>query len=317
MRPRRFAPHRDTFRRFVRKTSPADGPADRTLLIVHGTGEHSGRYSHLVPHVVARGWNVVAGDLRGHGLSAGTATHLDDFEQYLEDLDAVCDHFELDPVRTALFGHSLGGLVAIRYAQTRPRRIAALIASAPLLAFGMRIPMSKWILGRLCLFVAPQTRFQTRVPLADITRSEEALARRIADPLTNRTVTAGWYFCVAEALRLARDDSAHLRVPLLLLQGDADRVVRPDAAVQWFFNAGGADKTLWILRDHLHELLNEPGWEQTLEQMLGWLETRVPSHCSANHTLSATCQPVADGFEIANQPSQSANRDGWPLCAPR
>jgi lysophospholipase len=266
----------DAAQRFVRRYGPADGPANRSLLIVHGAGEHGGRYSHVVEEMVARGWNVIAGDLLGHGRSGGTATHLDDFEQYLADVDAIYCHFGLQPERTALFGHSMGGLVAARFAQTRPRRVAAVVLSSPLLAFGVRIPVTRWILGRMCLAVAPRTRFQTRIDLADITRSAAALQRRIEDPLTNRTVTAGWYFRVSRALRQVAEDAGKLSVPLLLMQGAADRIVRPDAAIRWFETVGASDKSLWLFRDHLHELLNEPDWSQTLVRMLDWLEWRIP-----------------------------------------
>lgn len=272
---RTTASQTDDIRRFVRRCTPAQGAADRTLLIVHGAGEHSGRYSHLVSPIVARGWNVVAGDLSGHGRSSGVATHLDDFEQYLADLDAVYRHFRLEPQRTALFGHSMGGLVATRYAQTRAGCAAALVLSAPLLAFGMHVPMTRRMLGRLCLAVAPRTRFQTHVRLEDITRNPEAIKRRIEDPLTNRTVTAGWYFRVHAALQQAASDGRLLKLPLLLMQGANDRIVRPETAVAWFVSTGSADRSLWVLRDHLHELLNEPDWDQTLCQMLDWLEARV------------------------------------------
>jgi len=244
---------------------------------MHGAGEHSGRYSHLVPHIVARGWNLIAGDLSGHGLSGGTATHLDDFEQYLADVDAMYRHYQLVPRRTAVFGHSMGGLVSARFAQTRPQQAAALVLSAPLLAFGMHVPVARRILGRLCLAVAPRTRFQTRVQLADITRNEEARQRRLDDPLTNRTVTAGWYFSIQGALRQVADDGPAMHIPLLLMQGAEDRIVRPGAALNWFSQAGPADKTLWLFREHLHELLNEPDWEQTLSAMLDWLEARIPT----------------------------------------
>lgn len=265
----------ETIQRFVRRCGPAAGSADRTLLIVHGAGEHSGRYSHIVPQVVARGWNIIAGDLSGHGRSGGVATHLDRFDQYLEDLDAVFRHFRLEPERTALFGHSMGGLVATRFAQSRPGQIAALVLSAPLLAFGMRVPVARRILGRVCLAVAPRTRFQTRVQLADITRSEDAIRRRIEDPLTNRTVTAGWYFRVHAALRDVSSEAAKMQVPLLLMQGAADRIVSPERAVAWYVGVGSADKSLWLFRDHLHELLNEPDWSRTLDQVVDWLDVRI------------------------------------------
>src|SRR5262249_5404726 len=142
-------------------------------------------------------------------------------------------------------------------------------------AFGMHVPVTRRILGRVCLAVAPRTRFQTHVQLDDITRNPDAIKRRIEDPLTNRTVTAGWYFRVHAALQQAASDGRLLRLPLLLMQGARDRIVRPQTAVAWFVSTGSADKSLWVLRDHLHELLNEPDWEQTLGLMLDWLELRI------------------------------------------
>jgi alpha-beta hydrolase superfamily lysophospholipase len=275
--------------RFVRRCAPASGLADRSLILVHGAGEHSGRYSHLVPQIVARGWNLIAGDLSGHGLSGGTATHLDDFEQYLADVEAMYRHYQLVPERTALLGHSMGGLVSARFVQTRAHSVAALVLCAPLLAFGMEVPFARRMLGRLCLAVAPRTRFQTRVPIEDVTRNEEARQRRLEDPLTNRTVTAGWYFSVLRALQQVADDASRLQTPLLLMQGVADRIVRPDAANRWFAQAGSADKSLWLFRDDLHELLNEPDWERTLGVMLDWLDARIPilgSHSVSTETAS-------------------------------
>jgi lysophospholipase len=267
----------DLGHRFVRRCAPASGLADRSLILVHGAGEHSGRYSHLVPHIVARGWNLIAGDLSGHGQSGGVPTHLDSFEQYLADVESMHRHYDLVPERTALIGHSMGGLVSARFVQTRPRSVAALVLSAPLLAFGMDVPFARRVLGRVCLAVAPRTRFQTRVQLEDVTRNLEARRRRMEDPLTNRTVTAGWYFNILRTLQQVADDASRLQIPLLLMQGAADRIVPPEAAARWFAQVGPADKSLWLFREHLHELLNEPDWEQTLSAMLDWLEVRIPA----------------------------------------
>jgi lysophospholipase len=204
-------------RLFVRRYSPPAHACQRTLVIIHGAGEHGGRYEHFVAAALQQRWTVLAGDLRGHGQSSGTPTHLDDFGQYLGDLDAVWSHFRLDPQRTAVLGHSLGGLVAARFSQTRPDRLSALVLSSPLLAFGMRVPRLKRTLGRMCLLVAPRTRFRTTVRPEQITRNTEALSLRQRDPLTNRTVTAGWYFRVLDALYDCWCDAERLAAPLLLL----------------------------------------------------------------------------------------------------
>lgn len=263
--------------RFVRHSTPDTGPADRTLVIVHGVGEHGGRYGHFVQAAVSRGWNVIAGDLLGHGQSEGVPTHLDDFAQYLADLDALWEHFGLDPARTAVYGHSMGGLVSARFAETRPELLSALVLSSPLLGFAIQVPPLKRTFGRLCLRVAPQFRFRSQIPEADITRNLEALHQRAIDPLANRTVTAGWYFRILDALCEAWNDAAQMRAPLLILQGDADRIVSVDAPLAWMTKVSSSDRSCRLLSGHLHELINEPGWQGTIAGILDWLEARIPN----------------------------------------
>lgn len=263
--------------RFVRRYEPDRSTSERALVIVHGVGEHSGRYEHFVARAVDRGWTVIAGDLQGHGQSEGVPTHLDDFGQYLADLDAIWRHFNLPPQHTALYGHSMGGLVSARFAETRPDRIAALILSSPLLGFAIRVPPLKRTFGRICLKVAPQFRFRSQIPETLITRNPEALQLRASDPLSNRTVTAGWYFRVLDALCDVWHDAERVSAPLLLLQGDGDQIVSPEAPLDWFAKAGSRDKSLRLLKEHLHELLNEPGWPGTIAGILDWLDCRIPA----------------------------------------
>jgi len=127
---------------FVRRYA-ADDPAGRTLVIVHGACEHGGRYEHVAEFAVERGWNVVIADLRGHGLSEGAPVHVMSFDQYLADLDRVFAEFAPRPQQTALLGHSMGGLLAIRYVQMRPERARALVAASPLLGLAMPVPLWK------------------------------------------------------------------------------------------------------------------------------------------------------------------------------
>lgn len=261
-------------RLFVRRYQAA-GCGRRTLVIVHGASEHGGRYAHVARAAVARGWNVVIPDLRGHGRSDGIPVHVGHFDRYVQDLNRLFDDCRLEPAHTALLGHSMGGLLAIRCAQDWADRVAALVAASPLLKLKVPIPRWKWLLGRALSVIAPRFRFASLVDPAGLTRDAASLARRFADPLMHTSVTAGWFFAVQGALPVVLNDSS-ITLPTLLLHGDMDPVTDPSASREWFESISSADKTCHFLPDHLHELLNEPDWQETLETILDWLEQRIP-----------------------------------------
>ena len=248
----------------------------RTLLIVHGTSEHGGRYRHVAQEAVNCGWEVIVPDLRGHGKSGGTPVHVDNFQQYLLDLDTLFQYFELNPDRTAIMGHSFGGLISARFAETRPTRMSALVLLSPLLRLQVKVSRLKQLLGQLLIRVAPRTRFRSTVPVAHTTRNQRVLRHRIKDRWIHRSVTASWFFEMKSALDRVWDDAQEVIVPLLTLQAGDDRIVEPSAAAPWVARTGSADRTFRLLDDHYHELLNEPDWHGTLDQILGWLEGRMP-----------------------------------------
>lgn len=260
----------------VRQTSCAGAAPLRTLVVVHGAGEHSQRYEHWARLLAQHNWRVVSLDHRGCGLSGGLPGHVDRFDQYLSDLDQVWHALALDPHQTILFGHSLGGLISVRYAQTRPHAMRGLVLSGPLLALQVKVPVWKRTLARLCSILAPRTRFQSTIRTDQLTRDPAARQVRENDPLRCRSVTANWYFQVLDAMVAAWDEASRLTLPVLLLQGDRDEVVNPDAATRWWLTLPAKDKTLRLLSGHLHELLSEPDWSDTAAGILAWLEPRFP-----------------------------------------
>lgn len=266
----------DSANLFVRNCvpPPAQG-CGRTLVIVHGTSEHGGRYLHVAEEAVARGWDVIIPDLRGHGQSDGIAVHIDRFEQYLQDLDTIWQYFELNPERTAVLGHSFGGLISVRFAQTRPSRLAALVPMSPLLGLRVKIDPLTYAIGKLMSFVAPTTRFQSKVPPEHTTRNAEVLARREKDPRLHRSVTASWFFQMKQALRDADEEAASVIVPLLAMQAGDDLIVDPLAVEPWVGKTESIDKTFRMLDGHYHELLNEEDWPETLNELLTWLESKI------------------------------------------
>lgn len=266
----------DGFPLFVRETCAAGAIPERTLVVVHGAGEHSQRYEHWARLLAQHNWRVVSLDHRGYGLSGGPPGHIDRFEQYLGDIDRVWESLALIPEQTIVFGHSLGGLISVRYAQTRPKSMRALVLSCPLLALQLNVPAWKRTLGRICNLFAPRTRFHSAIRTDQLTSDPSARQTRENDPLRCRFVTANWYFQVLDAMVAAWDEAPQTSLPTLLLQGDRDEVVNPGAATKWWLKLGAKDKTLRVLGGHLHELLSEPDWEQTAAIILEWMEARLP-----------------------------------------
>ncbi len=272
----------------VRQTWSAGLCPRRTLVVVHGAGEHSQRYEQWSRLLAQHCWRVVSLDHRGYGLSGGLPGHVDRFDQYLCDLDQVWQELALVPQETVVFGHSLGGLISVRYAQTRPGTMRGLVLSCPLLAMQLKVPAWKLTLGRLCTLFAPRTRFRTSIRPEQLTRDPAARHVRESDPLRCRSVTANWYFQVLDAMVSAWDEASRITLPTLLLQGDLDEVVNPEAATKWWLTLPSADKTLRQLTGHMHELLSEPDWAHTAAGILVWLESRLPEadHVNLSKWLS-------------------------------
>ena len=262
-------------RLFVRYCHALGGSTSRTLVLLHGACEHGERYLNFARWMTQRRWNVILPDFRGHGRSGGVRTFVRDFSEYVSDVETVRTHFQLAPEQTALFGHSMGGLVTVRHSQKFLGHFAAVALSSPLLALKVAVPVTKVAVGRMVSLVAPQTRFKTEVNPYDATRNPDARDIRLHDPLSVRTITAGWYFSMKRALREAWADAPLFAHPLLILQAGQDRIVDPEAPARWMERIASTDARLHRRDEDYHELLNEPGWEETAQVLAEWLTRRL------------------------------------------
>ena len=123
----------DGLRLYLRRHEHANPRAE--ILITHGFGEHSGRYGALTEHLLKHGYSVTAYDHRGHGLSDGLPGHVESFAEYDDDLAKLISSVRLRDQATSLFviGHSMGGLIALRYAARKSATLSGAIISAPLI----------------------------------------------------------------------------------------------------------------------------------------------------------------------------------------
>ena len=265
---------RDGVDLFVRRYSPDQPDPDRVLYWVHGIGEHGARHEHIAGEMARRGWTMIVPDLRGHGQSTGIPTHVRSFDDYINDIQEIWQRLDLNSAPPVLLGHSMGGLVVVRAVQEGRIAPSALVVSSPLLGLKLNVNPIKELLGRLIVPFYPAMRFSNGIDAANMTRDSGFASLRRSDTLINKTVTAGWFFAMKEALVTAERDVCRISLPVFALQGADDRTTDPAALADWWNRIPSTGKELVILPGHLHELFFEPDWSDTLNRILDWLERR-------------------------------------------
>jgi alpha-beta hydrolase superfamily lysophospholipase len=271
----------------VREYLPDATPFERTLLFIHGACEHGGRYSDFAKAATVAGWRVLIPDLRGHGRSTGVKVYVRQFGEYLSDLELICRHFSFETSRTAIVGHSLGGLITARWLQVYPGQVSAACLLSPYLGLKIHVDRLTWIAGQILLWTWPWFRFKSRVRSADLSQDQEYLQERRKDELISRFVTAGWFFAVQHALGQVHEAAPQVTLPLLVLQGDQDHVTDPQATQAWFARISSSDRTLELLAGGLHELLQGKNCQPVFQRILEWLT----AHCGTNSQLEAAKEP--------------------------
>ncbi len=255
---------------------PAPGPVHGTVQIVHGLGEHIGRYAALAGALNAQGWNVVGHDHRGHGRSDGPRGGLPCSQALLLDLAAVTDHLR-GQGRHILLGHSMGGLIAARFVAESLRRDASrwvrdvdgLVLSSPALDIGLG-PAQRALLPVLSR-LAPGLRLGNGLRPEWISRDPEVVRDYSADPLVHDRITPRLVRFMVEAGRLVRSCAGRWQTPTLLLWAGADRCVAPAGSAAFAAAAPAAVVTAQVFPDLHHEIFNEPEREQVVAALTAWL----------------------------------------------
>lgn len=248
------------------------------LVIVHGLGEHSHRYRHVMEAMVSRQTGTAAYDLRGHGRSEGKRGHILSFRQYLQDLRQflqLCRALHPEPCRFFLTGHSLGGLIALRYCMERSEYLSGVAVSGPALAVKLDVPAYKKFLARGFSFLFPSLSFQNEVHPHLLSRDPGIAEQYLSDPLVHHQASSRFYTETLKAMAEVRKGIAGLRLPVLFLQGEQDRIVDPETTLRVFQSIDLEDKTLKTYPGSLHEIFNDLDKERVFEDLLYWIQRHL------------------------------------------
>lgn len=250
-----------------------DDPRAR-VHIVHGLGEHGGRHAPLAGALVARGISCYAADLRGHGVSGGRRGHVGRFDEYIDDLARLERELPGD-VPAFLLGHSLGGLIALRAAETgQAGQLTGLILSAPALGLAGAAPWWRRPAVAVLSRVAPTTALPNGIDPDDLSHDSRAVAAYRADPLVHDRITPRLFDEMGRAMRAAAEDAARVEAPVLLIAPGDDRIVATPAALA-VAEAFAGPVTVRSYPGLFHEPLNEPSGGEVLEEILAWIEARL------------------------------------------
>ena len=266
--------------RLVHASWLPDAAPKAVAVLVHGYGEHMGRYAHVIEALVSHGYAVHALDHRGHGESMGVRAHVERFDYFVDDLHLLVRQVkERHAGRPAfMIGHSMGGLIATRYALRHQEELDGLVLSGAALQVGDDI--APWIrkIGALVATLLPT------LPITPASRGAESILSRDpavqelfnADPLCYKgklRARMGIEFGKAAADARARADQ--LTLPLLIMHGTEDRLTDPHGSIRLYEAARSTDKTLRLWDGCRHEIFNEPEKAEVIAFMAGWLDERV------------------------------------------
>jgi len=262
----------------------AVGSAARAAVaIVHGHGDHSGRYATAVAALTARGFAVHAFDLRGHGRSPGARGHIAAWAEYRDDLAGFVGHVKSqEPSGTPVFlyGHSLGGAIVLEFGLRRPEGLAGVVASGPALRpSGVRSPGLE-ALGRALSRVWPTFSLQLPLETAALSRSGDVVAGNRADSLNHRRITARAATVTLPVLAWTAANASRWHLPLLVIHGGSDRIIDPQGSRAFAAAAqagAGTDVELRIYEGGYHEPHNDLEAERVMGDVADWLERHLPA----------------------------------------
>jgi alpha-beta hydrolase superfamily lysophospholipase len=260
------------FWRSWRSPSPRAG-----VVIIHGLGEHSGRYDHVGQFLAGHGFDSWAGDCRGHGRSPGPRVHVDDFGAYADDAGAFLELAASTAQPLFLIGHSQGGLVALLRARRRPEGLRGVVVSSPYLAGHPAAAPSagRRAAAKVLLRLAPSFLVASGLDTGMLSHAPGVEERYLADPLVSRKVSAAWFRAARVAQKEVIAGAPGFAVPALVMTSGDDRLVDPAATRAWAERAP-RDRTTYLEWPGLyHEMFNELEKDKVLERVAEWIEERA------------------------------------------
>lgn len=274
LNPNSIRASRDGVDLYLRQWTPSNEPKG-VVCLLHGLGEHCGRYNHVADALKTENFVVIAMDLRGHGKSLGRRGDIPSYEAILDDIDLL-----LEEARTRyphlplfLYGHSMGGNLALNYALRRHPELCGIIATGSWLRLAYRLPILQKALIRLLYIIHPRMALSNQLNLQGLSHDSRVAEAYINDPLVHDKISIRLFFSVVRSGEWAIDHGDELNIPLLLMHGGGDPITSAEATREFGGKARNSRVKIWD--DLYHEIHNESQNEEVFRAITDWLNERL------------------------------------------
>jgi alpha-beta hydrolase superfamily lysophospholipase len=249
-----------------------DAPEIKAVVcLVHGLGEHSGRYAHVAEAFCKAGMVLFTADTRGHGRSGGIRGHFPSLEAVLQDIDLLLAQARqrYPGLPLLLYGHSLGGILVLHYALKRKPDLLGVIATSPGLRTALEQQPFKIAMAKLLGTLIPKATLPSGLDVNALSHDQSVIDTYKNDPLNHDKVSLGFGKIMLGVAAQTLQHAAEFPLPLLLIHGKADAIAFASGSIE-FAEAMADNVRLVLVEGGFHELHNEPGKDEMIAMMLEW-----------------------------------------------
>jgi alpha-beta hydrolase superfamily lysophospholipase len=247
------------------------------ICLVHGHGEHIGRYEHVGAAFTDAGYALLGFDLRGHGKSGGQRGHAPSFDAFFKDIDSFLSEAvnRYPSAPRFIYGHSLGGLLTLSYSLTRKPDVRGLIVSSPGLRTALHEQKAKVMLAKVLGAFTPTVTLASGLNAEHISRDPQVVKAYINDPLVHDKMTLGFGRAALQVTSNIFEQVGRLSVPMLLAYCSGDKLTYPHGSEEFASLAPKGLVTLKKFEGLYHEPHNEPEKAEVFKTYIAWLDEQV------------------------------------------
>ena len=264
---------------YIRGWEPNNKMPKAVLALIHGLGEHTGRYLHVGKTMTDAGYALVGFDLRGHGRSGGSRGHFPSMDAVMQDIRQFFKYLvqRYPDLPHFLYGHSLGGLLSLTYALHYHTGLNGVVVTGAALRSPLQEQKVKVAMANVLGSLLPTFTLPSGLDATTISRDADVVKKYVNDQFVHDKTSLGLGKAAIKAIEYCFAHAKEFKPPLLIMHGAADKLTYPSGSEDFarLASENNNDVTLKLWDGLYHEVHNEPEKAEVLKVMIEWMEKRL------------------------------------------